>query len=313
MGEDVTYDAAAHDAVAAAGPVHPLAGEWTLASFSEQLDGIALFDAEPRMHASLDYRRWAYESAALDLALRQARLSLAEAVGREPSPLRFVVSTRSGFDEWRGLYPGIRFKLDAEEEWTDEVVEPTRRDGRRRRRRPQGPLPRYRRRSRSPTSSSTVGSPRAFRWRCSRIPGWRTKRMPPSVPTATGSPGTRRSTPSPTSKSCRSRRACSTPSRPGSARSSGCSTSTTTAPSDGIALYGGGQFELGIGRGQIQLLASLFHPDAAERRRTGRIQHGRPAAGPADEPAPRRAPPYRLPTRVRSGARPLRRAAASRT
>jgi hypothetical protein len=30
----------------------------------------------------------------------------------------------------------------------------------------------------------------------------------------------------------------------------------------GIALYGGGQFELGAGRAQIQLLASLFHPDA---------------------------------------------------
>ena len=30
----------------------------------------------------------------------------------------------------------------------------------------------------------------------------------------------------------------------------------------GIALYGGGQFELGPGRGQIQYLASLFHPDA---------------------------------------------------
>ena len=30
----------------------------------------------------------------------------------------------------------------------------------------------------------------------------------------------------------------------------------------GIALYGGGQYELGPGRAQIQLLASLFHPDA---------------------------------------------------
>jgi hypothetical protein len=30
----------------------------------------------------------------------------------------------------------------------------------------------------------------------------------------------------------------------------------------GIAAYGGGQFELGPGRGQIQALASLFHPDA---------------------------------------------------
>jgi hypothetical protein len=29
-----------------------------------------------------------------------------------------------------------------------------------------------------------------------------------------------------------------------------------------IRNYGGGQFELGVGRGQIQYLASLFHPDA---------------------------------------------------
>jgi hypothetical protein len=29
----------------------------------------------------------------------------------------------------------------------------------------------------------------------------------------------------------------------------------------GIGAYGGGQFELGPGRGQIQLLASIFHPD----------------------------------------------------
>ena len=30
----------------------------------------------------------------------------------------------------------------------------------------------------------------------------------------------------------------------------------------GAGAYGGGQFELGPGRGQIQHLASLFHPDA---------------------------------------------------
>jgi hypothetical protein len=29
----------------------------------------------------------------------------------------------------------------------------------------------------------------------------------------------------------------------------------------GIGAYGGGQFELGAGRGHIQYLASLFHPD----------------------------------------------------
>jgi hypothetical protein len=30
----------------------------------------------------------------------------------------------------------------------------------------------------------------------------------------------------------------------------------------GIGNYGGGQFELGVGRGHIQYLASLFHADA---------------------------------------------------
>jgi hypothetical protein len=35
-----------------------------------------------------------------------------------------------------------------------------------------------------------------------------------------------------------------------------------TCAERGIALYGGGQFELGPGRGQIQYLASLFHADA---------------------------------------------------
>jgi hypothetical protein len=30
----------------------------------------------------------------------------------------------------------------------------------------------------------------------------------------------------------------------------------------GMGAYGGGQYELGVGRGQIQLLAALFHADA---------------------------------------------------
>ena len=30
----------------------------------------------------------------------------------------------------------------------------------------------------------------------------------------------------------------------------------------GVRMYGGGMGEIGVGRGQVQLLASLFHPDA---------------------------------------------------
>ncbi len=46
----------------------------------------------------------------------------------------------------------------------------------------------------------------------------------------------------------------------------------------GIAMYGGGMGELGIARGQIELLASLFHPDARQRRRAVGVQ--RPRARP---------------------------------
>jgi hypothetical protein len=56
----------------------------------------------------------------------------------------------------------------------------------------------------------------------------------------------------------------------------------------GIALYGGGQWELGPGRGQIQYLASLFHPDSSNDVAPG-AYNGSPAAGlPRSplEPAP---------------------------
>ena len=130
VGEDVTYDAAEHDLQQARGPVLPLQGEWTLDSFSRHLATLPLFDHEPEQHAYLDYRRWAFESAALDLALRQAGSSLGEVVGRPASPLTFVVSMRLGqpatterLRAWLDLYPGLRFKLDATPDWSEELIE----------------------------------------------------------------------------------------------------------------------------------------------------------------------------------------------
>ena len=83
LGEDVTYDGGEQDAQQARGPVLPLAGEWTIDTFSRHLETLPLFEKDPERHAYADYRRWAFESAALDLALRQAGRSLGEAVGRE--------------------------------------------------------------------------------------------------------------------------------------------------------------------------------------------------------------------------------------
>jgi L-alanine-DL-glutamate epimerase-like enolase superfamily enzyme len=128
-GEDVTYDAVDHDILQAAGSALPLAGRFTLASFCAHVAGLELFGKPPQREVSGRYRAWAYESAALDLALRQAGTSLHEALGREPRPVRFVVSLRLGepptLEPLRrrlALYPGLRFKLDPTSSWDERLI-----------------------------------------------------------------------------------------------------------------------------------------------------------------------------------------------
>ena len=105
-GEDVTYAAEDHDDYPAA---LPLAGEWTLDGFSRQLGGLDLFPGRPPQQEFFrNYRRWGFESAALDLALRQQKLSLGEALGRHYSPVRFVLSTRLDIKPWLVGGPGAR-------------------------------------------------------------------------------------------------------------------------------------------------------------------------------------------------------------
>ncbi len=135
IGEDVVYDALDHIAHRDAGPVHDLTGPSTLREACELLGRLDLFgDAAPEREPSRHYRRWAYESAALDLALRQAGVALHEALGREPRPLRFVCSTRlTSFGDEGGSttepirkrlakYPTLEFKLDPENDWNAELI-----------------------------------------------------------------------------------------------------------------------------------------------------------------------------------------------
>jgi L-alanine-DL-glutamate epimerase-like enolase superfamily enzyme len=130
VGEDVVYDAGDQELLQQAGPVQPLAGEFTLGEFCELTDGLDLFPREPE-HGEVSrlYRRWTFQSAALDLALRQAGTSLHTALGRQPRPLTFVVSL--GLGEPASLeplrsrlaaYPTLRFKLDAKSSWTPELI-----------------------------------------------------------------------------------------------------------------------------------------------------------------------------------------------
>ena len=54
-----------------------------------------------------------------------------------------------------------------------------------------------------------------------------------------------------------------------------------------MELYGGGQFELGVGRDQIEALASLFYPDGPNDV-APREYHGEAHAGRAAQPAANR-------------------------
>ncbi len=97
--------------------------------FSRHLDTLPLFEREPEQHAYVDYRRWAFESAALDLALRQAGRSPRRVRRRDARPVTFVASgglgdppTTARMRAFLARYPALRFKLDARPDWTDEIL-----------------------------------------------------------------------------------------------------------------------------------------------------------------------------------------------
>jgi L-alanine-DL-glutamate epimerase-like enolase superfamily enzyme len=129
LGEDVTYANAHHDTLNAAGSVQPLAGSWTLASLADHLASLDLFGDEPQMDVYRRYRNWAFESAALDLGLRQAGVSLHSLLGREPSPLCFVASLRlpepptlEPIEQRLAQHADLQFKLDPTPSWDAELV-----------------------------------------------------------------------------------------------------------------------------------------------------------------------------------------------
>lgn len=128
-GEDVVYSADEQLAFQRAGGVLPLAGRWSLAEFCDRVEQLELFEAPPEMPVSRLFRIWAIESAALDLCLRQAGLGLGQALGREPHPMRYVASLRLGepptLEPVRrrlSLDPTLRFKLDATSSWAPALI-----------------------------------------------------------------------------------------------------------------------------------------------------------------------------------------------
>lgn len=132
-GEDVTYFENLQESLQKAGPTLPLAGKYTFDEFSKHLSTLDYFaDAPDNVfgEAFRNYRCWAIESAALDLALQQNNISLADALGMDLQPLNFVASLRLGnpssyepIKRHLERDPGLRFKLDPTNDWTDELIE----------------------------------------------------------------------------------------------------------------------------------------------------------------------------------------------
>jgi len=110
-------------------PELALAGRWTLGDFCAHLAGVEQWPAPPEWEMALRWRNWAYESAALDLALAQAGRALHDVIGREPRRATYVNSL--GLGEPASVdtivrrlerYPSLRFKLDAVVTWTPKIV-----------------------------------------------------------------------------------------------------------------------------------------------------------------------------------------------
>jgi hypothetical protein len=277
-GEDVTYDPGEHQPHVL--PYVDLKGSWTLDSLSKRLDGLEMFPAgEPKQAAYRDYRRWAFESAALDLALIQARRSLGDVVGREARPLTFVSSTRAAsLDGWLELYPELRFKLDPTPEWSDELVAELASRGNVDVADLKGayhgtvvdnpPNPELYRRVAEGLPDAWIEDPaltpetdavlEPYRDRITwdaPIHSWADVEALPFAPRCLN---------------CK-------PSRFGSVER--LFEFYDRCAENGIQLYGGGQFELNVGRGQIQLLAGLFHPDSPNDTAPGGYNSPEPEPG----------------------------------
>ena len=292
LGEDVTYDALDHVALQEAGPVHDLAGRHTIDSFSARLDELDLWPAPPVRPPSRDYRRWAFESAALDLALRQAGRPLHAVLGLEPRPVTFVVSLRLGDPPAiepvrRRLerYPDLRFKLDPTAGWDDALVAELVATG-------------------AVDSVDLKGlyegsvvdnpaDPQLYRRVAEAFPGaWiEDPKLTPETEEVLRPHRDRITWDFPIHSVADiealpfpPRMVNIKPSRFGPLRE--LFAAYDFCAQRGIGAYGGGQFELGPGRGHIQYLASLFHPDTPNDVAPGGYNDVDPQPGLPGSPLP---------------------------
>jgi hypothetical protein len=281
-GEDVTYTADDHEGFPTS---LALAGSESLSDLSQRLEGRDLFAGPPAQEAARDYRRWAFESSALDLALRQSGRSLAEAVGREARPVRFVASTRADIEGWIASDPTLEFKLDPDDSWDEELMRRLAATGRVR----VLDLKAYY----HGTVVDLEPDPVFYRAIAERFPdvviedAW----LDDACLEALSGAHDRLSFDAPVHSLAdvdalrvEPRWLNVKPSRFGTVeRLLEC---IEACEARGISMYGGGQFELGQGRSQIQALASVFYPDGPNDVAPREYNVGEPRPGLSRSPLP---------------------------
>jgi hypothetical protein len=230
------------------------------------------------------WRNWAFESAALDLALNQAGRALHEVLEREPRPVRFVNSLGLGdpptFDPIRRRldnHPDLRFKVDATSAWTPELIDEVA----------------------ATNAVEIVDFKGQYGLEYGELPALLAmyERVVAAFPdalledahdlpevTELLEPEAHRisyDAPIHTKESLDG-----TPLRPTAVNIKPCRVGDlrsllelyAAVEERGLVTYGGGMGELDVGRGQIQLLASLYHPDGPNDTAPGGYNQNTPAA-----------------------------------
>jgi len=281
-GEDVTYSADDQDLVPAD---LMLAGTWSLEDLSRHLDELELWTGDADNTTGQDHRRWGFESAMLDLALRQNELGLGQALGRTELPVRFVVSTRAAPERWLEVAPDLELKLDAEKDWDRSVLRRIRE------------LDRVRVVDLKAYYHGTVvdlaPDPELYRAIVDELPdvivddAW----LDDGLREALAGAEDRLSFDAPIHSLAdldglplEPHWLNIKPSRFGTVR--GLLETIEACEERGIHLYGGGQYELGPGRRQIQRLASVFYPEGPNDVAPSEYNEGEPREGLPQSPLP---------------------------
>jgi hypothetical protein len=295
-GEDITWDQIDQlELLRGGGQLSWLHGTRTVDELSTLLGLANLFPVAPIRDSARFYRRWAFEAAALDLALRQNGLALHTALEREPQPVNFVASVRLGdppstlgLRAWLEQNPGLRFKLDPTPGWDDALI---------------AELDELDRvdvidlkgsyRNLTVAMEPEIG---LYRRVIEGLPGaWiEDPALGPTTQDLLERHRDRITWDEPIhavedveALAWRPRMLNVKPSRFGSLRA--VLDTYDHCAAHGIGVYGGGMFEQGPGRGQLQYLASLFHPDtpndiAPPEYNLQAIPHHLPRAPLAPEP-----------------------------